>query len=149
MLIVLLGGKFSIETEAGSWITDKSRKNVFSGLPHAVYLSRHQGFTLTAKSNLLDIAYGWCLTDQDHPIQFIDPHKVDELGIEIRGGDNATRQINSILPPGVIVIISYRLRYIHLQGTGVLFLHINTIPGRWMKTTRYWKPGLKKPISTK
>jgi 5-deoxy-glucuronate isomerase len=100
MLIVLLGGKFSIQTDAGSWITEKSRKNVFSGLPHAVYLSRHQEFTLMAESEILDIAYGWCSTDQDHPIQFIDPHKVNELGIEIRGGDNATRQINGILPPG-------------------------------------------------
>ena len=100
MLIVLLGGKFSIQTDSGSWITEKSRKDVFSGLPHAVYLSRHQEFTLKAESEFLDIAYGWCSTDQDHPIQFIDPHKVDELGIEIRGGDNATRQINGILPPG-------------------------------------------------
>lgn len=100
MLIVLLGGKFSIQTDAGSWITEKSRKDVFSGLPHAVYLSRHQEFTLKAESEILDIAYGWCSTDQDHPIQFIDPHKVDDLGIEIRGGDNATRQINGILPPG-------------------------------------------------
>lgn len=100
MLIVLLGGRFSIETETGHWVTEKSRKDVFSGLPHAVYLSKHQEFTLLAESELLDIAYGWCLTDQDHPIQFIDPHKVNGYGIEIRGGDNATRQINSILPPG-------------------------------------------------
>jgi 5-deoxy-glucuronate isomerase len=100
MLIVLLGGKFSIKTDSGSWITEKSRKDVFSGLPHAVYLPRNQKFTLLAESELLDIAYGWCLTDQDHPVQFIDPYKVNELGIEIRGGDNATRQINSILPPG-------------------------------------------------
>jgi len=100
MLIVLLGGKFSIKTDSGSWITEKSRKDVFSGLPHAVYLPVNQKFTLQAESELLDIAYGWCSTDQDHPVQFIDPHKVNELGIEIRGGDNATRQINSILPPG-------------------------------------------------
>jgi len=30
----------------------------------------------------------------------ITPEDVDRMGIEIRGGDNATRQINSILPPG-------------------------------------------------
>ena len=100
ILIVLLGGKFSIKTDSGSWITKKSRKDVFSGLPHAVYLPRKQKFSLQAESEKLDIAYGWCSTDQDHPVQFIDPHKVNELGIEIRGGDNATRQINSILPPG-------------------------------------------------
>jgi 5-deoxy-glucuronate isomerase len=100
MLIVLLGGKFSIKTDSEFWITEKSRKDVFSGLPHAVYLPRDQKFTLQAESELLDIAYGWCSTDQDHPVQFIDPLKVNEFGVEIRGGDNATRQINSILPPG-------------------------------------------------
>jgi len=100
MLIVLLGGRFSIKTGAGEWTTEKSRKDVFSGLPHAVYLSRNQEFTLIAESEILDIAYGWCATEKDHPVQFIDPLMVNEMGIEIRGGDNATRQINSILPPG-------------------------------------------------
>lgn len=100
MLIVLLGGRFSIETEIGNWTTEKSRKDVFSGLPHAVYLSRSQNFLLTAESDITDIAFGWCETNQNHPIQYIDPEKVNGYGIEIRGGDNATRQINSILPPG-------------------------------------------------
>jgi len=100
MLIVLLGGKFNVETEIGNWTTEKSRKDVFSGLPHAIYLPRDKNFTLTAESDYVDIAFGWCKTDQDHPIQYIDPEKVNGFGIEIRGGDNATRQINSILPPG-------------------------------------------------
>ena len=100
MLIVLLGGAFKVESEKGSWVTDKSRKDVFSGLPHAVYIPRNKKFTLSAQSDFTDIAYGWCKTDQDHSIQYIDPEKVEGHGIEIRGGDNATRQINGILPPG-------------------------------------------------
>ena len=46
---------------------------------------------------MLDLGYGWCETDQDHPARFKTP---DEAAIEIRGGDNATRQINSLIEPG-------------------------------------------------
>jgi len=46
---------------------------------------------------VLDIAYGWCETDEDHPACFKGP---EEAAIEIRGGDNATRQINSLIQPG-------------------------------------------------
>jgi 5-deoxy-glucuronate isomerase len=46
---------------------------------------------------VLDIACGWCETDEDHPAYFKRP---EEVAIEIRGGDNATRQINSLLQPG-------------------------------------------------
>jgi 5-deoxy-glucuronate isomerase len=45
----------------------------------------------------LDIAYGWSETDQDHPAIFKTP---DQAAIEIRGGDNATRQINDLMGPG-------------------------------------------------
>jgi len=100
MLFVLLGGRFEIETEESIWETEKSRKDVFSGLPHAVYIPRNTHFSISAKTDFVDIAYGWCETDQDHPIQYIDPAKVEGYGIEVRGGDNATRQINGILPPG-------------------------------------------------
>ncbi len=100
MLIVLLGGKFSVHTSLGDWITGQGRRDVFSGLPHALYLPPGTSFLLTAMSDLLDIAYCWCQTDQSHPAAFITPDKVEAMGIELRGGDNANRQINRILPPG-------------------------------------------------
>lgn len=98
--IVLLGGNFSVDSSKGNWKTINGRKDVFSGLAHALYLPRNTDFTLTATSDVLDIACGYCVTDQDHPARFITPEAVHGMGIEIRGGDNATRQINSILPPG-------------------------------------------------
>ena len=98
--IVLLGGNFSVNSSQGNWKTVNGRTDVFSGLAHALYLPRHTEFTLTADSDVLDIACGYCVTDQDHPARLITPQAVHEMGIEIRGGDNATRQINSILPPG-------------------------------------------------
>ena len=99
-MIVLLGGAFSVRSSRGDWETRGTRRDVFSGLPHALYLPRSTRFELTAKSSNLDIACGSCLADRYYPARLITPEDVDRMGIEIRGGDNATRQINSILPPG-------------------------------------------------
>ena len=95
--IILLGGNFSVKSDKGSWETINGRKDVFSGIAHSLYLPRHTEFELSAESNTLDIAYAWCETDEDHPAYFKRP---EEAAIEIRGGDNATRQINSLLQPG-------------------------------------------------
>jgi 5-deoxy-glucuronate isomerase len=70
---------------------------VFSGMPWAVYLPRRTDYRIEALSETLEIASCWVPTDQDHPAQLVTP---DDSAIEIRGGGNATRQINSILPPG-------------------------------------------------
>jgi 5-deoxy-glucuronate isomerase len=99
-LFVMLGGSFVAKTMDGTVQTKNGRKDVFSGLPHALYLPPQTSFELIADSDILDIACGWCATDQVHPIQFITPEDVNAKGIEYRGGDNASRQINSILPPG-------------------------------------------------
>ena len=95
--IVLLGGNYSVISDKGTWETKNGRKDVFSGMAHTLYLPRNTSFELCAESEMLDIACGWCETDQDHPACFKKP---DESEIEIRGGDNATRQINSLLQPG-------------------------------------------------
>jgi 5-deoxy-glucuronate isomerase len=98
--IVLMGGNFSVRSSRGEWKTERGRKDVFSGLPHAVYLPRGTSFVLTADSLVLDIACGYCPAEKDFPARLITPEDVDGMGIELRGGDNASRQINSILPPG-------------------------------------------------
>jgi 5-deoxy-glucuronate isomerase len=95
--IVLLSGNYSVTSDKGTWKTINGRKDVFSGIAHTLYLPRHTSFKLTSESELLDIAYGWCETDMDFDPVFKMPHQAD---IEIRGGDNATRQINSLIQPG-------------------------------------------------
>lgn len=95
--IILLGGNYSVKTDKGNWETINGRKDVFSGIAHSLYLPRKTKFELTAESDILDIAYGWCETNEDHPASFKRPEEAD---IEIRGGDNATRQINSLIQPG-------------------------------------------------
>jgi len=100
MLFILLGGNFKAATPNGSWQTRNGRKNVFSGFPHALYLPPHTSFSITADSEILDIACGYVLSEEKHLPVFITPEDVEKMGIELRGGDNASRQINSILPPG-------------------------------------------------
>ena len=95
--VILLGGNYRVQTNKGSWQTVNGRKDVFSGMAHSLYLPRHTSFELTAESDVLDIAYGWCETDRDFSPVFKRP---EEVQIEIRGGDNATRQINDLLGPG-------------------------------------------------
>lgn len=100
LCVVLLGGTFSISSKWGDWKTENARKDVFSGLPHAAYLPPNTEFTLSAESEILDIAFGYTKGNTGFKGYFITPEAVQNYGIELRGGDNASRQINSILPPG-------------------------------------------------
>ena len=100
MCIVLLGGNFSITSKWGKWETQNGRKDVFGGLPHAAYLPPNTEFVLTSLSEEVDIAFGFTPALNNFDAYFITPQKVNDYGIEFRGGDNASRQINSILPPG-------------------------------------------------
>lgn len=95
--IILLGGDYHVKTDKGTWETTHGRRDVFSGMAHTLYLPRRTEVTLTATSETLDLGYGWVATDQDFEPVFKQPEEVE---IEIRGGDNATRQINSLIQPG-------------------------------------------------
>jgi 5-deoxy-glucuronate isomerase len=95
--VVLLGGNYSVESDKGSFRTIDGRSDVFNGIAHTLYLPRNTSFELIAESQILDIACGWCETDEDHSAVFKRPESV---AIEIRGGENATRQINSLIQPG-------------------------------------------------
>lgn len=95
--VVLLGGVCSVASSRGEWKNFGRRPDVFSGMPHALYLPRQTKFTVTAESAELDFACGWCPATQDFEPKLVLPENVP---IEIRGGGNATRQINGILPSG-------------------------------------------------
>lgn len=97
MVIVLLGGDFKVSSNHGDWETVNGRKDVFSGVAHTVYFPRKTSFKLKATSDILDIACGWCKSNDDFPAQFVTP---EETQVVIFGGDNATRQFNDLVPPG-------------------------------------------------
>lgn len=94
---VILSGVCSIRTSAGNFERVGRRPNVFSGMPYALYLSRSTDFEITALTDDFEMASCWVATDEDHPARLITPA---DCSIELRGGENASRQINSIMPPG-------------------------------------------------
>jgi 5-deoxy-glucuronate isomerase len=94
---VILGGRCTIRTSAGDFANLGRRPDVFSGMPWALYLPRRTTFEIEALADHLEFASCWVPTDQDHPARLVTPA---DSAVEIRGGGNATRQINSILPPG-------------------------------------------------
>jgi len=96
LALVLLGGSVDVESSRGTWTQVGRRSSVFSGLPHALYLPRQTVFTVTARTDS-EFAAAWTAAGGDYSPRLVHP---EEIGIEIRGGDNATRQINNIIPPG-------------------------------------------------
>lgn len=95
--LVVLGGRCSVRSSRGSWPRIGRRAGVFSGMPYGLYLPPNTHFRVTAESDQLDLAYGWCAAAGVYPARLVTPETV---AIELRGGENASRQINSIFPPG-------------------------------------------------
>lgn len=96
LAIVNFTGVYTVTSNRGEWRGIGGRANVFAGAAHALYLPRHTDFTITAEQGG-DFAVTWVPTDEDHEPWLIKPEAVP---ISIRGGDNASRQINDLLPPG-------------------------------------------------
>jgi 5-deoxy-glucuronate isomerase len=97
LALVVLGGTCQIESNLGSWKDVGRRENVFCGMPYTLFLPPGACFTIQATSASLDITYGWAKAWQSYPARLVRPQDVE---IEIRGGGNATRQINKMIPPG-------------------------------------------------
>ena len=93
--LVVLGGRCSVDSTVGSWFDFGSRANVFAGLPAALYLPIRTTFTVVAQTDC-EIALCFSRAEEKFPARLITPSEVE---VEIRGGTNATRQINHILKP--------------------------------------------------
>jgi 5-deoxy-glucuronate isomerase len=96
LAIINLTGRYTVASNRGQWTGIGGRATVFTGAAHALYLPRHTEFTITAEE-AGDFAVTWVPTDQDHQPWLIRP---EDVPISVRGGDNASRQINDLLPPG-------------------------------------------------
>ncbi|MBE0659983.1 MAG: 5-deoxy-glucuronate isomerase [Bryobacteraceae bacterium] len=96
LAIVMLGGVCSVASSAGNFEQVGGRADVFSGLPHTLYLPIGTEFTITATTDC-DVALCYCKAAHSHPAQLVTP---DDVVVEIRGGGNATRQINHLIRPG-------------------------------------------------
>jgi 5-deoxy-glucuronate isomerase len=93
--MVLLGGVCSVKCTRGEWLRIGGRSSVFAGLPFTLYLPIGTSFDICADSDC-DLAFCFSRAEREFPARLVTP---DQMDIEIRGGGNATRQINSMLPP--------------------------------------------------
>ena len=93
--LVVLGGRCSVRSTKGNWSNLGDRADVFSGMPTSLYLPRQTDFTLPAETDC-EIACCFCRAEEEFPARLIRPEDVE---VEVRGGGNATRQINHILKP--------------------------------------------------
>lgn len=90
-----LTGRYTVKSSRGEWQFG-GRQSVYEGCAHALYLPRRTTFTLTAEE-AGEFVVTWVPTDQDHAAFLITP---DQVKRSVRGGDNVSRQINDLLPPG-------------------------------------------------
>ena len=97
LALTVLGGTCDVISTAGEYLNLGSRTDVFNGMPTTLYLPRGIQFTVKPKTPTVDFACGWAKTDKDRQPVLVRP---EEVTVEIRGGDNATRQINKMIPPG-------------------------------------------------
>ncbi|MBW7886521.1 MAG: 5-deoxy-glucuronate isomerase [Caldilineaceae bacterium] len=96
LAIVDLSGKYAIRSSRGNWPEIGGRPHVFAGAGHVLYLPRHTEFLVEAVESG-EFAVTWVPTDEDHAPFLTRPAQVPT---SVRGGDNVSRQINDLLPPG-------------------------------------------------
>lgn len=94
MVLVVLGGRCTADWGAGETPVG-GRKNVFDGLPYALYLPHGGRVTLQAET-VCEIAE--CRVPSNAALQ---PHLITpaEIASNLRGGENASRQIVDVLSP--------------------------------------------------
>jgi 5-deoxy-glucuronate isomerase len=97
LALVMLGGKAAVRTEDAHWESLGARANVFSGMPHTLYLPAGTGqVEIEALTTPCEVAVCGARASRKFPATVIEPSSVE---VEIRGGGNATRQINHIIKP--------------------------------------------------
>jgi 5-deoxy-glucuronate isomerase len=99
LALVNLTGRYGVRSNRGEWAGIGGRQNVFEGAAHALYLPRRTDFTVYAEA-AGEFAVTWVPVTTDHDPWLIRP---EDVAISLRGGDNASRQINDLLPPGAPV----------------------------------------------
>jgi 5-deoxy-glucuronate isomerase len=98
LAIVVLGGICSVYSSRGEWLDFGKRATVFDGLPYTLYLPIRTSYSITTDEGC-DLAFCYSKAEEEYPPRLVTP---DNVGIEIRGGGNATRQINSMVPPAFL-----------------------------------------------
>ncbi len=97
LALVMLGGQATIRAGAQSWERLGARANVFAGMPHTLYVPvGTEQIEIEALTASCEVAVCGARASRKFPAAIIEPSSVE---VEIRGGGNATRQINHIMKP--------------------------------------------------
>lgn len=95
--LVTLAGQVTVRAGDQKWERLGGRANVFSGMPHALYLPVDSGpVEIEALTTICEVAVCGARANRKFPAAVIEPSAVE---VEIRGGGNATRQINHLIKP--------------------------------------------------
>ncbi|HYO87253.1 MAG TPA: 5-deoxy-glucuronate isomerase [Candidatus Limnocylindrales bacterium] len=94
---VILGGSCHLRFSGGEYLHIGRRPNVFSGMPWAVYLPPGVEYEIEAITDGFEMASCSVQAEDEFPARLVTPL---DCPVELRGGENASRQINGILPPG-------------------------------------------------
>ncbi len=97
LAVAILGGSGDVISNTETYLHVGSRKDVFHGLPTALYFSRKTSIKIVAVTDNLDFAFGFTKATNDYRNRLITP---EDISIELRGGENASRQINKMISPG-------------------------------------------------
>ncbi len=116
LTLVTLAGRVGVAAGSDHWDGLGGRADVFSGMPHALYLPVGlDAVEITALTDSCEVAVCGARADETFPAKLIEPGDVD---VEVRGGGNATRQINHILKP-------------EFPAARILVVEVYTPAGNW------------------
>ena len=97
LALVMLGGQAEVHAGPQHWDRLGGRANVFAGMPHTLYLPvGTERVEIRALTTSCEVAVCGTPASRQLPAAVIEPSSVE---VEIRGGGNATRQINHIIKP--------------------------------------------------
>jgi 5-deoxy-glucuronate isomerase len=94
LALVVLGGICTVESGGRQW-TCGGRATVFDGMPYTLYLPVESEFRIATEGGC-DLAFCYCRAEDRYPACLVTPA---DCRVEIRGGANATRQINHMIQP--------------------------------------------------
>jgi 5-deoxy-glucuronate isomerase len=116
LALVMLGGQAAVRTGTQSWKSLGGRAGVFVGMPQTLYLPVGiPRVEIEAQSDSCEVGVCGARASRQFPAAVIDPSAVE---VEIRGGGNATRQINHIIKPD-------------FQADRLLVVEVYTPSGNW------------------
>jgi len=115
LALVMLGGRAAVRAGSEVWEVG-GRDNVFAGMPHTLYAPvGTEHVEIEALSDLCEVGVCGARATRRFPAAVIEPSSVE---VEIRGGGNATRQINHIIKPD-------------FQADRLLVVEVFTPSGNW------------------